>query len=185
MTRKTLKQIFIFKIKYITTMKYILGIFTYLLAVSCSTSKSKIDTNIGEWIKKYAHNPDSYEPISTKALDTIFFLDKIKQEIESNSDDFNRNQIKSYEDNVKRFGKNKFYLDQLNEYKAKVKESNKQIEKLQMQKDSILNSSDKNPVLGYNFVHECRIKVPLGGLMLKSIVFQTDKDLNIIIGSEL
>ncbi len=166
-------------------MKYIYLIITFCIIISCSTPKSKIDANIEDWIKKYAHNPDSYEPISTKALDTMFFLNEIQQDIQSNSDNFNRNQVKYYQDQVKRWSRDKFYIDQLNDYKAKVKNSDEAIEKLKMKQDSILNSPNKNPIIGYHFIHECRIKVPLGGLMLKSIIFQTDKDLNIITGSEM
>lgn len=152
------------------------------IIASCNSQKSKIDSNIAVWIKQHAHNPDSYEPISTKVVDTIFMANEIKQTIEqkTSSIEFDKSQVKYYLNGSKK-SRDKF----LSEHKDKVALSEDEIAKLKITYDSLLNSPNKNPISGYYIVHECRIKVPLGGLMLKSITFQTDKNLNIITGSEM
>jgi hypothetical protein len=56
-------------------MKILLTILTVCLLLSC---KSVVDQNIAKWISENAHNPDSYEPISTSINDTTFSNDSIK-----------------------------------------------------------------------------------------------------------
>ena len=73
-----------------------LGLASSLL--SC-TNKSAIDQNITDYIKKNAHNPESYEPISTMPIDTVTELESVTSEIkyklsslESDSSNIERNK---------------------------------------------------------------------------------------------
>jgi len=55
----------------------------------------------------------------------------------------------------------------------------------QREKDSIINSPEPNPIIGYLFIHSCRIDVPLGGKMLKDIEVLTDINFDIIAANEI
>ncbi len=54
--------------------------FIALLISSCK-HKSLIDEKISEYISKNAHNPDSYEPVSTTAIDTVTEIEYVREKI--------------------------------------------------------------------------------------------------------
>ena len=64
-----------------------------------------IDQKIEEYVMKYGHNPDSYEPVSTTPLDTITEIEDVKSSIketissiQKDSSDLERNKsiLKNY-----------------------------------------------------------------------------------------
>lgn len=62
-------------------MKFISILFSIMLLVSACNHKSIIDKKISEYITKNAHNPDSYEPISTTPIDTVTEIENVKSKI--------------------------------------------------------------------------------------------------------
>lgn len=64
----------------------VLALCLILLFPSCK-KKSVLDQNIEDYIRKNAHNPESYEPVSTTPIDTIteieFVQEKIKEKLSS------------------------------------------------------------------------------------------------------
>ena len=123
-----------------------------ICVIGCSKHKSAIDQNIAEYIKQHAHNPESYEAVSTTCIDTITILQKTRRAIEL-CEKYSYSNDQSGEDSIK-------------VWKHEV--------------DSLEKSPNPNSIFGYEFIHQFRARVPLGGMMMKQAVVETDKDLNII-----
>jgi len=129
--------------------------------ISACKHESTINKNIKEFIMQNAHNPDSYEPISTTLIDSTTELKNLNSLI--------------LQETEKEFGQ---YQN------SGIKEDGFELKELKHQLDSVEKSPNPNSIYCYMFTHQCRIKVPLGGLMLKNMLFTTDSKYNIINFSE-
>lgn len=196
-------------------MKY--KIIFLILLISACKHKSTIDQNIEDYMLKNAHNPDSYEPISTKPIDTtteaenLIYLIKSKiSAVQSDSSGIqyqkefiNSDSLTLYNDRIdyqkelNSYGKNfatsgsypsliqmgEKKLDEdnktLTEKKKEIQKDKEELKTLESKFDSIKKSPNSNSIYAYHFIHQCRVRVPLGGMMLKNIFIETDKNFNI------
>ena len=161
---------------------YKLSLFIFL--ISACKHQSIIDGKIREYISKNAHNPDSYEPISTTLIDTIkgkFVIENAISSVEnklsalktdSSSIEFWRTRINTDTSSVENMEFSRHIKD--------FKYDKAELKKLQFELDSLKKSVKPNSICGYHFTHQFRARVPLGGLMLKNAIVETDKDFNIV-----
>lgn len=146
--------------------------------------QSVIERNISEYVKKNANNPESYEPIEIKCIDTISSYKLAQAEIflkvfhvKSDSEDVER-----YKDEMATASNEfmvKYYKEDCQKAEDKLKISRLELKAAQGKVDSLSKISGSKDATGYYFVHQFRAKVPLGGEMLKSALIETDKDFNI------
>lgn len=121
--------------------KTIISIHLVILFMSCGKDKPLIDKKIAEYINQNAHNPQSYQPVSTILKDTMkaeSIIENMKWVMSMETDSFQKNQD-----------------------------------------DSLIKSLNPDSITGYRFIHQFRITVPLGGMMLKTATVETDTAFNI------
>lgn len=161
--------------------KVIYFILALTLLTSCGKSKKDIlNENIATYIKQNANVPESYQPIDTKVLDTIFInkyaatiLSINKGEIEIKKKFINDLEGLSKEFELsKAMDKVKVNQERIAKEKemiSKMEEENKKLEKL-------LNNND---VAYIRVEHTCKLKNKKGELVDDHLYILADKDLNI------
>ena len=176
-----------------------------ILLLSACKHKSIIDQNIMDYMLKYGHNPDSYEPISTTCTDTVTQIENltlitgdIQKWIEYYDSHIKDEQslltsdsieIEQYKRKDEIYGGKSLQNSYspilegehklLNDYEKTLLDNKNDLTKRKLELDSMKKSANQNSIYGYHFLHQCRGRVPLGGMMLKNIYIETDKDFNI------
>src|SRR5579859_1526168 len=108
-----------------------------LFSISCK-HKSIIDQNIEAYMQKNAHNPESYEPISTTLIDTLTEFKKLTSEIMSITNSLTSDSSKVANQ------KERVVLDSADLSKAKIGyEEHKHIKGLASFDKDLIASSDK------------------------------------------
>ncbi len=161
--------------------KLIYFILTITLFVSCGKSKKDIlNENIATYIKKNANVPESYQPLETKVLDTVF-VGKYAQTIAAINKgeiELKNKYIADLEKLVKEFeqskadNKVKATLERIDKEKkliAEMENENKNLERL-------LN---KNDIAFIKVEHSCKLKNKKGDLVNDHLFILTDADLNV------
>lgn len=182
------KALYFSPMKHLTT--FIALVFPIL--ISCGNradnppSAPTVQDSIALYIKKYANDPASYEPIETKTLDTIYFFKLAKKRIDELSGDKDRflESIKSEDKNVatyKKFGiydaaSRKRYGDMKRIYEEAIEKANVSEMALKQKSDSICASTNPNPICAILGTHRCRIKNGFGALSLIDYYFLTNAD---------
>lgn len=182
------------KVLYFSPMKYLPVFIAFVLPViiSCSSRPEipppvpTVQDNIALYIKKYANDPASYEPIETKTLDTVYFFELAKKRIDELSAEKDRffESIKNEDKNVatyKKFGiydadSRKRYVDMKRIYNEAIEKANVKEMTLKQKSDSISTSANPNPVCAIIYAHRCRIKNGFGALNLVDYYFLTNAD---------
>lgn len=161
--------------------KFIYLIFAIILITSCGKSKKDIlNENIAAYVKKGAFVPESYQPVETHVIDTVF-INKFAGAILS----INKGEIE-----IK-----KKYINDLDllikEFKStkaddKIKAANARIEKEEALISKIEDENKKLEKLlkddGIAFLkveHSCKLKNKKGDLVDDHLYILTDSDLNV------
>lgn len=122
-------------------------------------AKQNIEAQVLGYVKKSANDPASYQKIETRITDTLYLADNLAKVL-----DFYESGIKS----SKELGlePDKEDIAKIPGVKAKL--------------DSLKAAPQPNPIFGYRFEHDYRIKNEFGALVKQTMFIATDKDLKFL-----
>lgn len=174
-------------------MKKLLLIVVCILLISCS-DKSKIKNEIDEYVAKNFNDPNSYELIDLKLIDTItekkvsIFLkkerlnkiEKIKNFIKEKEEENGRLASRAF------FGGNRFYLmntvDKLDKEKKILDSYEKDSIKLIKDEIRVLEKfTSSNKTSHFRYLHEYRAKNDVGALVKCTDTLRINNELKLIL----
>jgi hypothetical protein len=161
--------------------KIIYFIFTLVLITSCGKSKKDIlNENIANYIKKNANVPESYQPVETHVLDTVF-IDKFAGTILS----INKGEIeikKKYIADLdllsKEFEKSKAE-NKVKVTQERIQKENKLITEIESENKKLEALLKDDGIAFLKVEHLCKLKTKKGDLVDDHLYILTDSDLNV------
>ena len=144
-----------------------------LLAVSCNTFREKdpmviMNDSIGVFLRKNADHPETYEPIRTKIMDTVYYMQNIQSRLASLDKDIEE-----------KLRMQKEYGDQNGDYQRTIQNNTRERTFFLNMQDSLSKSSDPNAIAAYVVAHFCRIKNKQGAPIVITAAFEIKPDFRI------
>lgn len=161
--------------------KIIYLLFVVALIASCGKSKKDIlNENIANYIKKGAYTPESYQPIETHVIDTVFInkfagaiLSINKGEIE-----IKKKYINDLDLLIKDFETTKAE-DKIKATNARIQKEEEIISKIEDENKKLEKLLNDEGIAFLKVEHSCKLKNKKGDLVDDHLYILTDGDLNI------
>jgi hypothetical protein len=157
--------------------KFLLFIGVAILAVSCGNTQTPekiLKKNLSVYMEKNANDPESYQAMETKIVDTIFIRYLAKFEISMNEID-----ISDVESKIKKTEQDQLDYPEI-DHSSLIKTYNEmnEISRDNIKKLKALDSADIAYVISD---HRCRLKNNFGALSVSNFMVATDEKMNILL----
>jgi hypothetical protein len=170
-------------------MKKTISIFALAILInSCSSNENKMKTEIKNYLKQTAKDPESYEFVELKVIDTIIVGKYAEINIETNNEGISENEktmnintatLKSAEENKAKY-KDDSFDEFITDAKTDIEISKNAIEEYKKENGTLKKYKNSKEILGYIAIHKCRMKNGYGALDLAEYYIEFDKDFKLL-----